>query len=575
MAQGIYTIADDQEDFERMIYALLSFLQLPKATPLQLDIARFMNSPDWDRIIIEAFRGASKSWLASFYVVFKLSVNPNLKFLVLSASKERADNFSTFTKGLIFNCPFLQHLTPNSAQRVSNVQFDVAGVSPDHQPSVKSMGITSMIQGTRADVIIADDVESMNNSATPTLRDKLMNTIYEFESILKPGGRVKVLGTPQSENSVYHVLSREKGYKVRIWPVLVPDNNEMMQYDPDTIAPMVSELAKKKKNVHSSVEPVRFPMTEIIKKRRGMGESAFEMQFMLKTRFSDALRCPLKVSDLIVMDLDVKKGPTCVEWAARRENIDFDVPRHQSNNYVFYRPNEVSDQVAEYEGAILFIDPSGRGEDETTGIVARLLNCMVFITAIRGWPGGYEEYTLTKIAQLACDQKVNKIIVESNYGGGMYTRLLSPILREIYPVSIEEVKSLNQKELRIIDTLEPVLNRHQLIVDKTELINDLQAKGVNKRYSLVYQLSSITRERGCLLADDRIDALAGAVQYWGRYLGETVQQANKNWEEKLRDRQLEKYAEKYRRIHSIRKRSGLSLGRRRRGGYAIRMLNRM
>ena len=81
---------------------------------------------------------------------------------------------------------------------------------------------------------------------------------------------------------------------------------------------------------------------------------------------------------------------------------------------------------------------------------------------------------------------------------------------------IEEVRSSKQKELRIIDTLEPLFNQHRIIVDRKVIDKDYQETqeltGVLENgcaYSLFYQLTHITKDRGSLNHDDRADAFAG------------------------------------------------------------------
>jgi hypothetical protein len=39
-------------------------------------------------------------------------------------------------------------------------------------------------------------------------------------------------------------------------------------------------------------------------------------------------------------------------------------------------------------------------------------------------------------------------------------------------------------------------------------------------YSVFYQLSRITRDKGALVHDDRLDALAGSVRYWAAHLAQ-------------------------------------------------------
>ena len=133
-----------------------------------------------------------------------------------------------------------------------------------------------------------------------------------------------------------------------------------------------------------------------------------------------------------------------------------------------------------------------------------------------GLQGGYCEENLYKLAYMAKEYNINKIKIESNFGDGMFTTLLQPIIRKIHPCALEEIRHNTQKEARIIDTLEPVLNQHRLIVDKAVIRDDYESIKVypleqQQHYSLFYQLTRITRDRGALGHDDRLDCLAMAV----------------------------------------------------------------
>lgn len=105
---------------------------------------------------------------------------------------------------------------------------------------------------------------------------------------------------------------------------------------------------------------------------------------------------------------------------------------------------------------------------------------------------------------------------------GMFTKLLQPIfIREGHRAHFEEVKHSQQKEVRIIDTLEPVLNQHRLVVPIGLIERDLRDVELEhtRPYSLFYQLTHLTKEKGSLRHDDRLDALAGAVAYWVEAMG--------------------------------------------------------
>ena len=225
-------------DFRNFLFMVWEHLTLPHPTPVQYDIADYLqNAPK--RAVIEAFRGVGKSYITSAFVCWKLLLNSETKVLVVSASKVRSDDFSTFTQRLINELPILHHLKSREGQRQSKVAFDVGPCQASHSPSVKSVGITGQLSGSRADIIVADDVEVPNNSMTQTMRDKLSEAVKEFDAVLKPDGSIVYLGTPQTEMSLYETLP-ERGYEVRIWPSRYPDEKQVLRYS-NKLSPFIQD----------------------------------------------------------------------------------------------------------------------------------------------------------------------------------------------------------------------------------------------------------------------------------------------------------------------------------------------
>ena len=244
-------------DFRNFLYLVWKHLNLPDPTPLQYDIAEYLQHGP-KRSVIMAFRGVGKSWITSAFVVHQLLLNPSKNILVVSASKNRSDDFSTFTLRIIQEIPILQGLKPSENQRFSKIAFDVGPAPASHAPSVKSLGISSQLTGSRADIIVADDVEVANNSATQGMRDKLDEQVKEFDAIVKPldTSRIIFLGTPQCEDSIYNKL-RERGYKSRIWPSEYPDESEATNNYGGDLAPLIADDINED-TVGTSTEPLRF-----------------------------------------------------------------------------------------------------------------------------------------------------------------------------------------------------------------------------------------------------------------------------------------------------------------------------
>lgn len=151
-----------REDFRVFVYIVWDSIGLPPPTPIQLDISKALHHPPSDRFIIQGFRGVAKSFLTCAYCVWQLWRNPILKVEIISASGDRADANAIFIKKIINIVDFLDILRLNEHDkrlglRDTQNQFDVHGAVPDISPSVKSVGITGQITGTRADLLIADD----------------------------------------------------------------------------------------------------------------------------------------------------------------------------------------------------------------------------------------------------------------------------------------------------------------------------------------------------------------------------------------------------------------------------------
>lgn len=529
-------------DFRNFVYALWKHLQLPDPTPVQYDISQFLQHGP-KRAIIEAFRGVGKSWLTAAFVLWLLYRDPQMRVMVVSANEPKANEFSTFCLRLILEVPFLRHLSPGPGQRSSMMAFDVGPAEPDIAPSVKSVGITGQLTGSRSHVIVADDIEIPHNSDTQAKRDKLLELVKEFDAVLKPGGRILYLGTPQTEQSIYNILP-ERGYVARIWPARYPTNTA--KYG-NKLAPYIIAKMEKGAAVGQPTDPARFSDEDLRERELSYGKSSFALQFQLDTSLSDAEKYPLKLSDLIVYPLDPLRAPVDFMWASSPELGYRDLPTVGLAGDRYYRPAWASADVAPYEGAVMFVDPSGRGKDETSYAVLKLLHGRLFLTASGGYLGGYTDDTLRALLMVAKKHGVQKIITEPNYGGGMFTELLKSAAQKYHMVGVEDAEwSSTMKEQRIIQTLEPVLNQHRLIVCPSVIQADYDSilKRDGERaleYRLFYQLTRMTMVKGALRHDDRLDALAGGVAYWVNHLARDTEKAALDYKQSLLDAELEKF----------------------------------
>ena len=543
------TVPPQFRDFRNFLYLVWKHLNLPDPTPLQYDIAEYLQHGP-KRSVIMAFRGVGKSWITSAFVVHQLLLDPAKNILVVSASKNRSDDFSTFTLRIIQEIPILQGLKPSENQRFSKIAFDVGPAPASHAPSVKSLGISSQLTGSRADIIVADDVEVANNSATQGMRDKLDEQVKEFDAIVKPldSSRIIFLGTLQCEDSIYNKL-RERGYKSRIWPSEYPDEVEASNNYGGDLAPLIEDNIAPE-TIGTSTEPLRFTDLDLEERKMSYGRTGYALQFMLNPKLSDADRYPLKINDLIISDVDVDLAPEKIVWSSDPDNTDRELPNVGLAGDRFRRPSSTVGDMIPYTGSVLSIDPRGRGKDETGYAVVKMLNGQLYVPDAGGIKGGYDEKTLKQLVAIAKDNKVNIVVIESNFGDGMFMELIKPLFRTTYPVTIEEVRHNKQKELRIVDVMEPVLNAHRLVVDPKVITNDYRSAlsypiEQQTRYMLMYQLSRITRDKGSLVHDDRLDALSIAVGYWTQQMAANADQSMVDRQQELLHKELQDFTDSF------------------------------
>ena len=547
------------DDFRVFLWYIWRHLGLLPPTEIQNDIATYIQSGPRRRII-KAFRGVGKSWITAAFVLWLLYREPQYKILIVSASKDRADAFSIFCKRLIADVDILDFLAPGPDQRDSNIAFDVGPATPDQAPSVKSVGITSQITGSHADYIISDDVEVPNNSMTEDQREKLAIRTSEFDAILNPGGHIVCLGTPQCAQSLYNLL-RDRGYSPRVWPARYTDGinpeNHLDSYD-GCLAPwMAKKLQADPSLMGTSTEPSRFDEEDLREREQSYGRSGFALQFMLDTSLSDANRYPLKITDMIVMDLNRKVAPVQLTWAGGFQQAIEGIPNIGLNGDRLNAPMYISEAHVDYQGSVMFIDPSGRGKDECAYAVVKMLNGLLYCTAWSGIKGtGYDDEALNALALIAKDHDVNEIQIESNFGDGMFNALFAPVLKRVHPCTLEDFNVQHQKELRIIQKLEPILNQHRLVMDTSVCRHNSEVDAAESgARSGLFQLSHLTKERGSLKFDDRIDILASACGYWTERLDVDNKDADEAWKLSEKHKALDEFAKRI-----LGKRRGRGLG---------------
>ena len=508
-----------QADFKLFLTALWQQLELPPPTRAQFAIADYLQHGP-KRLQIQAFRGVGKSWITGAFVLWTLFNDKERKIMIISASKERADNMSIFLQKLIIETPWLSHLQPKSDEaRWSRISFDVQ-CSPHQAPSVKSVGITGQLTGSRADLMVLDDIEVPGNSMTELMREKLLQLCTEAESILTPksDSRICYLGTPQTVFTVYRKLA-ERNYRPFVWPSRYPRKDKLTKYE-GLLAPQIQEDLEQGAEEWDVTDPDRFANDDLLEREAAMGRSNFMLQFQLDTSLSDAEKFPLKMADLIVTSVNPKSAPDQVVWCSDPQNVIKDLPTVGLPGDYFYSPMQLQGEWTPYSETICSVDPSGRGTDETAAAFISQKNGFLFLHEMRAYRDGYSDNTLLNILRGCRKYNVTKLVIETNFGDGIVGELFKKHLQMTgQHIDIEEVRANVRKEDRIIDSLEPVMNQHRLIVDRKVIewdyaSNKDEAPEKRLMYMLFYQMGRMCREKGAIRHDDRLDCLAQGIKYF-------------------------------------------------------------
>lgn len=524
-------MAEQYDVFEEFAADAMAFLGFP-ITDMQADIAEFMMAGPRLRMVM-AQRGEAKSTLAAIYAVWRLIKRPADRILVVSGGEKQASEVALLIIRLITSWDILEYLRPDkrAGDRTSMESFDIhwALKGLEKSPSVACVGITANLQGKRADLLLADDVETAKNGLTVTQRSQLLHLSKDFSSICTHGD-ILYLGTPQTKDSVYNTLP-SRGFTVRIWPGRFPTQEEQEKYG-ERLAPFLAERIKADPSITrgggidgtkgQAADPGRYTETDLCEKELDQGPEGFALQYMLDTSLSDASRQQLKLENLLVANYDWERLPeVCVYQAAQKYQVDlpasFPIPLQK-----MYYPVSVDCQfVKPKEGPMMFIDPAGGGADELSYGVSVALGPYIHLLDVGGLKGGLSDANADKLVVVIRKYGITYIKCESNMGHGLFEINLRAILAKegLTHVGVEGEYSTGQKERRIIDSFVSATQRHRVVIHQQVFDSDAECgkqHSIEKRtqYSFFYQFQNITTDRNSLIHDDRLEAAAGAVRHW-------------------------------------------------------------
>jgi hypothetical protein len=530
-------LQEHYKDFETFLVDAMAELGFG-VTDQQFDIAKWLAyGPLY--LMVQAQRSQAKTTITACFAVWSLIHMPHWRVLIVTAAEKLATEVSTMIVRLISHMEVLACMRPDemAGDRSSVEAFDVhhSLKGMDKSPSVSCVGITGTIQGLRADILIADDVESAKNSETSTQRAKIAHITKDFTSICA-SGRIVWLGTPQTNDSLYNSLTA-RGVAIRVWPGRFPNKLQMDNYGA-RLAPRLRMLLERDPSLGTGggflgdqghpTDPQLLDEEKLQKKERDQGTAHFQLQHMLSTAMTDAMRYPLKPIQLVTVPVTTRLPMVVV-----RGMDDTAVKEFVSGSYAFRvrTPHEISKETLAVPDTMGYVDPAagGKNADETAYAIGAFVNGNVWGLSVGGLPGGYDLPKLEELARRLLKHRVRLVKIEKNMGYGAFRAVFTPVCRSVFeqagvPVpGFDDDLVVGQKEKRIINTLGPVMGRGALVLSEAVFEEDSRCCEVydpvhQNSYSLFHQLAHMTTTRDALEHDDRADALEGLVRHFQEQL---------------------------------------------------------
>src|SRR5574343_659481 len=352
------------------------------------DIADFLQYGPQDSMV-QAQRGQSKTTVAAAFAVWTLIHAPACRVIVISAGADQASDISYLIRKIIMEWDILECIRPGDTGRSGvdafDLHVDLKGI--DKSPSVACYSAGANLQGPRADLLLADAVESRRNSETEKLQEKLAAIAADFSSVVGQGKMVW-LGTPQHGDSLYNQLP-DQGCTVRVWTGRYPTPEQMKYYE-GRLAPMLLQHIEADPSLQrgggfdgTQGQPTCPRLGEDLQRRveAKQGRARYLMQHMLITAALDKNRYALDTRQFVILRGPGRNGLWPIHVTRGMTDKHIRRVAAEYGTFDFSTPSFVSEQIAPLERVVASIDPAaGVANGDATAItVGGVLNHQLFL----------------------------------------------------------------------------------------------------------------------------------------------------------------------------------------------------
>lgn len=199
--------------------------------------------PEEDVLILGP-RGSAKSQSVSVtYTSWSVGRNPLTRIMLAFASQEMQGLAFVRQLDTIFtkNDRFIKifgELKPTKPERWTDQELIVRRPTPPSglkDPTIAVVGLNSAVPSKRADIVICDDLVTMDNAYSDLQRNKVIRFVFQtLFPILVPGGRRIVVGSRWDPRDLYAYCSQQWGLEFpanegidfsALRELIIPDNS--------------------------------------------------------------------------------------------------------------------------------------------------------------------------------------------------------------------------------------------------------------------------------------------------------------------------------------------------------------
>ena len=542
MSKQIERLFEDPCYFVWNVFHEMDWLQYDPISDLEEDMIRFAmgfdTPPSSKTRIVKGYRMQGKTRIVSIGCsLWRMFRDVNRCVVFSSYSYSHAEKIASTVLECLQTTSFLRHMAPSpngSSTKVRKDKYNLRGRIVNPQPSVMCLGLTGQKAGVRAHSVFADDMETEESASTLELRDKVEAKIDNFMTWMydnKPGANTAIdpseiilpSTSKHDDDSVYERLARRPNVAVRSYPIVYPRPGETV----NGLCPLLEKRLKANPSLANTVTTTRMTNEEAHGKLADVLPSTANREYRLLVGSSRSDAYPLRLDDLIIADwsIDRNRAPSTIVWGLTdkdgKNTAIEDIVVTAPNNQVLRRPALRDPLWLPYESTKCFVDPSGRGGDKCGLAIVSYLAGFFYVKVCSGLQGSSDSCDL--IAQLCRDHGATELWFEKNADTTeTWRQFMRASLEKFrcepgehgYPdgwqCGVFDKHHQAQKEVRIIQTLRPIMQRHRLVIPR-DVIAQQEAQ---PEHELQYQLSRITEMKKCLREDGKVDALAGCISLW-------------------------------------------------------------